>query len=310
MNLQRLIERYIAFQQSLGAPFLENAAVVRAFGRALGARATAAGVRPRDVEAFLGRARPVPRGWHTKLNRLRPFFQYAVSRGYMAAAPVPAVIPKPPAPFVPYVFSHEELRQLLREIGADQRKLCLEPVTIRVLVLLLYGAGLRVSEALNLTRADVDLQGSLLTVRNTKFGKTRLVPLGPQLREILTRYAARGPVRPAETPFFATRRGARVNRDTFHQNFRLYCERAGIHRSDGGRYQPRVHDLRHTFAVHRLASWYRQGADVQRRVHLLSVYLGHVHLRHTQVYLSMTPALLSEASACFERYVGKEARHD
>jgi len=310
MNLQRLIERYIAFQQSLGAPFLENAAVLRAFGRALGARATAAGVRPRDVEAFLGRARPVPRGWHTKLNRLRPFFQYAVSRGYMAAAPVPAVIPKPPAPFVPYVFSHEELRQLLREIGADQRKLCLEPVTIRVLVLLLYGAGLRVSEALNLTRADVDLQGSLLTVRNTKFGKTRLVPFGPQLGQALARYAARAQAPRVEGTFFTTRMGTRVKPDTLQHNFRVLCDRAGIHRTDGAHEEPRLHDLRHSFAVHRLTSWYRQGADVQRLLQHLSVYLGHAHIRHTQVYLSMTPELLQEAGRRFERYAEREGRHD
>jgi site-specific recombinase XerD len=310
MNLRRLIEQYIAFQQSLGTPFLENAAVLRAFGRALGARANVASVRPQDVEAFLGRARPVNRSWHSKLSRLRSFFQYAVSRGYIPAAPLPAVIPKRPAPFVPYIFSPDELRRLLCEADADRRKLCLETATIRVLILLLYGTGLRLSEALNLTRADVDLQGSVLTVRHTKFGKTRLVPFGPQLGEILTQHAARGQSLPAEAPFFTTRLGTPVNRDTFHQNFRLYCERANIRRSDGGRYQPRIHDLRHTFAVHRLTSWYRQGADVQRLVHLLSVYLGHTHLRHTQVYLSMTPALLTEASACFERYAGKEATHD
>jgi integrase/recombinase XerD len=305
MNLQQLIERYIALQQSLGASFRANAAVLRAFGRALGARASIADVRLQNVEAFLGTARPVTLTWHSKLNRLRPFFQYAVSRGYIATPPLPTVIAQRPSPFVPYVFSHDELRRLLQEVNADERKLSLEAVTIRTLILLLYGAGLRVGEALGLTRADVDLQGSVLTVRNTKFGKTRLVPCGPQLREALAQYAARA--RPAQAPFFTTRSGTAIKWDSLHHIFRVYCDRAGIRRTDGGRYQPRIHDLRHTFAVHRLTAWYRQGADVQRLVHLLSVYLGHVHLRHTQVYLSMTPALLTEASACFERYAGKEA---
>ena len=95
---------------------------------------------------------------------------------------------------------------------------------------------------------------------------------------------------------------------TLQQNFRILCDRAGIRRTDT-REQPRIHDLRHTFAVHRLTSWYQQGADVQRLLHHLSVYLGHVHLRHTQVYLSMTPELLREASQRFERYAGKERRH-
>ena len=97
--------------------------------------------------------------------------------------------------------------------------------------------------------------------------------------------------------------------DTLQHNFRILCDRAGIRRTDGAHEQPRMHDLRHTFAVHRLTSWYQQGADVQRLLHHLSVYLGHVHLRHTQVYLSMTPELLREASQRFERYAGKEGRH-
>jgi integrase len=97
-----------------------------------------------------------------------------------------------------------------------------------------------------------------------------------------------------------------VTTDTLRHNYRLLCERAGVRREDGARYQPRLHDLRHTFAVHRLTSWYRQGADVQRLLPHLSVYLGHVHIRTTQVYLSMTPELLQEANIRFERYAGKE----
>jgi integrase len=95
----------------------------------------------------------------------------------------------------------------------------------------------------------------------------------------------------------------------FQRKFQLLCDRAGIRRTDTGEL-PRVHDLRHTFAVHRLTSWYHEGADVQRLLHHLSVYLGHVHLRHTQVYLSMTPELLREASQRFDRYARREGRHD
>ena len=177
------------------------------------------------------------------------------------------------------------------------------------MILVYYGAGLRLREATNLTRADVDLSRSVLTIRNTKFGKTRLVPVGPQLSRALVQYDRTRPKgRPAEAPFFATRAGGPVNTGTLQQNFRILCDRAGIRRTDTHE-QPRIHDLRHTFAVHRLTSWYQQGADVQRLLHHLSVYLGHVHLRHTQVYLSMTPELLREASQRFERYAGKERRH-
>jgi integrase len=177
------------------------------------------------------------------------------------------------------------------------------------MILVYYGAGLRLSEATNLTRADVDLSESLLTIRNTKFGKTRLVPMGPQLNRVLTQYDRTRPKRrPTDMPFFATRAGSSVPPWLFQQKFRLLCDRADIRRPDTG-VRPRVHDLRHTFAVHRLTSWYHQGADVQRLLHHLSVYLGHVHLRHTQVYLSMTPELLREASQRFERYARKEGRY-
>src|SRR5437764_40338 len=108
MNLQRLIEQYITFQRSLGMPFVTDAIALRAFGRAMGARAVVAKVRPRHVEAFLGKTVPVTVTWHTKFSRLRSFFKYAVSRGYIAVAPLPSVIPKRPPPFVPYIFSREE----------------------------------------------------------------------------------------------------------------------------------------------------------------------------------------------------------
>jgi integrase len=219
-------------------------------------------------------------------------------------------MPKHPPKFVPYIYTREEIRCLIQASEPHpHRNSTLEPATIRTMILLYYGAGLRLREATNLTRADMDLNGSVLTIRNTKFGKTRLVPVGPQLNRVLVEYDRTRPRRrPADAPFF-TRRGSRpVHPLKFELKFRVLCDRAGIHRTDT-RQQPRIHDLRHTFAVHRLTSWYQQGADVQRLLHHLSVYLGHVCLRDTQVYLSMMPELLREANQRFERYAWKEERH-
>jgi integrase len=168
---------------------------------------------------------------------------------------------------------------------------------------------LRLREATNLIRTDVDLSESVLTIRKTKFGKTRLVPVGPELGRALVQYDGTRPKRqPADAPFFVTRTGGPIATWWVQRSFRILCDRAGIRRTET-REQPRIHDLRHTFAVHRLTSWYQEGADVQRLLHHLSVYLGHVELRHTQVYLSMTPELLREASQRFDRYAGKEQRH-
>ena len=310
MNLQRLIERYIGFQRSLGSSFTTGAFVLRAFGRTRGARAGIAGVRVQHVNAFLSNTRPVTATWFSYLGCLRSFFRYAVSRGYITTPPLPTVMPKRPPPFVPYIYTREELRHLVQVIDSHpQGRSTLEAVTIRTMILVYYGAGLRLREATNLTRADVDLSGSILTIRNTKFGKTRLVPVGPQLSRVLVQYDRTRPKgRAADVPFFATQDGLAVHPVRLERKFRLLCERAGIRRTDT-REQPRIHDLRHAFAVHRLTAWYQQGADVQRLLHHLSVYLGHSHLRHTQVYLSMTPELLREASQRFERYAGKEGPH-
>ena len=311
MKLQRLIEQYIAFRKSLGEQQGSNGNTLRAFGRAIGAKADINQVRPRQVEAFLAGKGPRTLTWHIKLSGLRPFYQYAMSRGYVRTVPLPKVLPHRPPAFVPYIYSHEDLRRVLHVVSNDRRRqTCLEPGMLRTLLLLLYGAGLRVQEALDLDRGDVDLVRLLLTVRQSKFGKTRLVPIGTELGQALTAYAVRSRQKGTAAPFFTTRSGTRVKADTLQHNYRFFCTRAGVCRSDGAHLQPRLHDLRHTFAVHRLTAWYRQGADVQRLLPLLSVYLGHVHLRHTQVYLSMTPELLHAASDRFERYVGKEQNHD
>jgi site-specific recombinase XerD len=178
-----------------------------------------------------------------------------------------------------------------------------------MLILLLYGAGLRISEALSLRLTNVDLTAGLLTIRESKFYKTRLVPMGPDLADAVGQYVAqRAKAHPTQLDgeLFLTRTGTPVVRHTAENVFSRLRVRAGVLRHDGGRYQPRLHDLRHAFAVHRLVSWYRQGADVQRLLPQLATYLGHVHIAATQRYLTLTPELLHEASQRFERYAREE----
>jgi integrase len=273
-------------------------------------------VRMKQVSGFLtGRGGPITANWHCKYGALRGFYRYAISRGYARTAPLPKAIPKHPPPLVPYIYSVKELRSLLDAcLTYERTPHVLDPHTLRTLLLLLYGAGLRVGEAVRLTRADVDLAQSLITIRGTKFQKTRLGPVGPHLTKALSRYVRycqrdnrpQGP----EAPFFTGRNGKCLCRSTVSNSFIGIRKRAGIFRTDGGRYQPRIHDLRHAFAVHRLTAWYKEGADVQKWLPVLSVYLGHARLAATSVYLTMTPALLEEAGRRFENYAFKEVCHD
>jgi site-specific recombinase XerD len=174
-----------------------------------------------------------------------------------------------------------------------------------MLILLLYGAALRISEALSLTLADVDLPASLLTIRESKFYKTRLVPMSLDLTSALAAYVAQRAKEHStelDAALFLTRTSTPVTRHIAEHIFSRLRVRAAVLRHDGGRYQPRLHDLRHAAAVHRVVSWYRQGADVQRLLPQLATYLGHVHIAATQRYLTLTPELLHEASQRFEHY--------
>ena len=154
----------------------------------------------------------------------------------------------------------------------------LDDDTFRTVLLILYGAGLRTSEALHLTMRDVDLASEVLTVRNTKFYKSCLVPVAHQLANAMRTYAERRSHRPLlegmEFAFFANRDGTQARKHSVDHAFKRVLEITGIGRKDDGRRAPCLHALRHTAAVHRLTSWYREGADVQRLLPALSTYLA------------------------------------
>lgn len=316
MRLYTAVNQYIAYRRSLGGGFKTDGSILDAFVRAMGQGTALADVKPESVSKYLaGKASVITTHWHRKYIALRWFYRYALSRGYIGISPLPVAIPKQPQSFVPYIYNTKELRALFDACFNYQKiKRGLEPYMVRTLLLLLYGAGLRIREAISLTLADVDLGQALLTIRETKFRKTRLVPLGKQLTQILLEYAAQRQrenySQNPDVPFFVGRNGKAIKKGTIQKAFRHIRKKAGIRRTDGARYQPRLHDLRHTFAVHRLTAWYKQGADVQRLLPVLSVYMGHVCLSSTSTYLTMTPTLLEEAGRRFEQYAFKEASHD
>jgi site-specific recombinase XerD len=182
---------------------------------------------------------------------------------------------------------------------------------MRSLFLLIYGAALRISEALSLTIGDVDLSAAVLNIRDSKFFKTRLVPIGAQTVQVLAEYAShRGVLGEPDTPFFVGRGSKPIPIHKCERAFKQIRLHAGLHREGGSRCQPRLHDLRHTSAVHRLTKWYREGRDVQKLLPHLSVYMGHSLLAATQKYLTMTPELLHQANLRFEHYATQEGCND
>jgi site-specific recombinase XerD len=311
MRLSALAAQYVAYKQSMGMRFHTEDRTLRSFCRAMG-EISVAEVAADHVRVYIAGTGPITRFWHRKHEVLRGFYRFAMARGYTASSPLPKMLPKPPH-FVPHIFSREELQRLLDATAyCENPRSKLQPYTCRMLILLLYGAGLRISEALSLRLTDVDLTAGILTIRESKFYKTRLVPMSSALTsaigDYMTQRAKEHPTQ-LDAALFLTRTGTPVARHTAENVFSRLRVRAGVLHHDGGRYQPRLHDLRHAFAVHRLVSWYRQGADVQRLLPQLATYLGHVHIAATQRYLTLTPELLHEASQRFERYAW-EGQHE
>jgi integrase/recombinase XerD len=306
MTLNEAVDAYIIMKRSLGAVFSADARVLHSFAHALGDIPLEA-VDPKATYDFCRGSGPPTRWWERKHQTMRGFFAFLVTRGHLSSSPLREPAPRIPRSFVPYIYSREEIQRLLEatKILEDKRS-PLQHRTFRILLLVLYGAGLRPSEGLRLRCCDVDLDERVLAIWETKFFKSRLVPIGRTLAAALFTYhnARQHLPMPAGThsAFFTARTGDPITLNKLEKVFARLRQHAGIQSPMGARWQPRLHDLRHSFALHRLIAWYREDADVQARLPLLSTYLGHVNISGTQTYLTMTHELLAEASKRFERY--------
>jgi len=176
------------------------------------------------------------------------FYRFALSRGYATHSPLPISPPKSPRQFRPYIYSMDEVQKMIRVVDNRHRgNWHLEPYTIRTLILLLYGTGLRIGEAIRLQHRDVDLNDAILTVRETKVYKTRLVPVSSDLAGVLRSYFERkwkGSGSSTTTPFLATYDGHPVTHLTAELAFKRIRYEAGVKRTDGFYYQARLHDFR------------------------------------------------------------------
>jgi integrase len=306
-----LVVAYIAAKRAQGSKLESAQGVLCHFARETG-NIPLAEVTPSAVAAFLRGRGELSATWMTKYATLAGLYRFAIARGHVLASALPPERPKLPPPITPYVYSHQELQRLLDATDMLESPLSrLQARTYRTLLLLLYGAGLRVSEAIELTLADVDLGERVLVIRGTKFYKSRIVPIGHQLADLLRLYIEQRGTLPmplgSQSALLASRSGRRQTYQRVITLFQKVRARAGIVVPPGESRPPRLHDLRHTAAVHRLVAWYRQGKDVQQLLPQLATYLGHVGIDSTRRYLQMTPELLLQASSRFAAYAGMQA---
>lgn len=242
--------------------------------------------------------------WAFRLSAVRGFARYLHALDGTHQIPPADLLPDRIQRSIPYLYSQEEILGLMAASSCLRGEL--RQATYRMLVGLLVVTGMRVGETIRLDRHDVDLRHGILTVRGTKFGKSRELPVHASTIEALRAYLrARDRLcpEPATDAVLISPVGTRLLYCNVHSTFRELRRRAGlVPRSATCR--PRIHDVRHTFAVRTLLGWYRAGVEVQPRLPLLSTYLGHVHPKDTYWYLTAAPELLQLAAGRLERSQG------
>lgn len=242
-----------------------------------------------------------------KANRLsaaRCFARYLAARDGQTEVPDWRLIPKTFQRRA-YIFSEQQLEQLLTAAKRIRPTYPLRPLAYQTLFGLLAATGLRICEALKLQRGAVDLEHGILRIEQTKFKKSRLVPLHSTATRALCHYAAtrdRQWGQHQDKPFFVGHRGLAMPYGTVRGVFLTLCADLGWHKGNGGRPRPRIHDLRHSFACRCLLRWSRKRQDVNQRIAALSTYLGHGRVTDTYWYLTGTPELMAIAGGRFERF--------
>jgi len=296
-ELRRHVDDYLRLRRSLGFKLEWPGHLLQQ----LLAYLDAAGATTLTAELMIEWAR-LPQGvhplhWAHRLGAARSFALYLKTID-------PAIeVPPPPRDVfgarqrrpTPYLWSEMEIRRLLKACR------CLRPpmraATYEALFGLIASSGMRRGEAIGLGRDDVDLYNGVLTIREAKFGRSRLVPLHPSATEALKCYAARRDQTfpaPRASTFFVSSVGTALSRDPVNKTFVHLTTELGLRTPTT---RPRIHDLRHSFAVRTLIAWHRSGIEAESRMPLLSTYLGHVNPAGTYWYLSAAPELMELAAA-------------
>ena len=302
-SLREGAEDYLALRRGLGFKLKRPARFVRNFVESLEKRGETRITTQFALEWATQPQHLQPSEWAARLSGVRAFARYWSAIDVATEIPPEGLLPFCARRPRPYLYSELEVQRLLEEARGMPAQFSLQPLTYHCLFGLLAVTGLRISEALNLESRDVNWAEGVLTIRTSKFGKSRLVPLHPTTKEVLSDYASqriqRFPDRPTSA-FFPSRTGAHLDPGQVRRTFYRISRQIGI-RGASASHGPRLHDFRHRFAVETLLRWYRSGEDVRRRLPILSTYIGHSHVTDTYWYLSNTPELMAAAGDCLEK---------
>jgi integrase len=295
-DLRSALERYLSMRQGLGYKYQHQARRLANFVSFMEAH-KASSITTKLALAWATSPANRHATWALRLTDVRGFARYVANIDPLTETPPAGILPGLKRA-KPYVYSDAEIDALLAAALTLPPASGLRRWTYHGLFGLIVVTGMRLSEAIGLQRDDVDLEEGVLTIRQTKFGKSRLIPLHPTTRAALRSYAERRDAHLGSRcgpHFFVAERGGRLLHQYVHRVFWRLSRETGLRRP-GDHSGPRVHDFRHRFAIRTLLDWYREGADVERQLPALSTFLGHTCVRATYWYLSACPDLMQEAA--------------
>lgn len=312
------IDLYLAHKRSLGKRLLKVGPMLALLDAHL-LRQGVVEIRmitPAHIDGFVAsRPRKSPRSYNGLLGVLRGLFDWMVVHEAISQSPLRCEARRVTPALRPFLFNREQARRLLVVAGQlpSTPRAQARGETYKMIFALLYGLGLRVGEASRLCRKDIDLDNQLLLIRQTKFGKDRLVPFGPHMAQAIaafleTEESRYGPI-PLDCSVFSFQKQRRtpIGVNTISWTFHKLLPALQL-TVPSGVAPPHLHCLRHSFAVSTLLRWYRSGVDPMTRLFDLSTFLGHVSPSSTAVYLTITTELLESASERFARFAAKSRK--
>jgi integrase len=314
--LAKCLNSFIGYKHALNCKYRTEANVLQMFDRYLCDHGISdcESIDTVTIEGFLkSRPRRTAGSYNHLLGTMLVFFEWARVQKFIKHNPVRVAPRRETAKRIPYVFDLGDAKRLLELARGfpDRSRARNRALLYETVFAILYGLGLRVGEVVRLNVGDVDLSRDTLFIRETKFGKSRIVPFGPKLRQRLLSYIQRvhGETPDPSLPLFSFRKTVRIREGTISITFHDLVPKLGINIPPGIA-RPRLHDLRRAFAVRTLLRWYRVGIDPNRRLIHLSTFLGHVDPDSTAVYLTITEDLLREADKRSRALVPREMPHD
>lgn len=309
VEIEVAVARFIEHKRALGRKYNTEEAALRLLVRFTQRRGVLrlGELTPALLDEFLAsRPRSRPRSFNHLVGAVGCLLDWASSQQLLDASPLRARRRRVTAAQIPFIFDKSHARRLLEAAAAltDNPRAPQRGPTYHAVFALCYGLGLRVGETSSLRIGDIDESRSLLIVRGGKFGKSRLVPHGPRIGQLVREQVERrsqGGRLDGGSPLFSFDGVRSIHPCSASQTFHRLVGELGIE-APAGISPPRLHSLRHSFAVGCLLRWYRQGLDPATRLHQLSTFMGHVDPASTAVYLTITPALMDEAGRRFETF--------